>query len=413
MPELKFEITKRMFNPHFYPLLKDYRHRWEIYRGGAGSGKSHHITQKLILKSLESKRTIMVCRKYGSTLRNSTWALFKEVLGQFKMLEYCKILDSSFRIEMPNGSVIFMIGLDDEEKLLSLANVTDIWVEETSEVERDIVFQLDLRLRSLAPSLQIFLSFNPISNKSWLYDFCEINPPKNCLIDLSTYKDNKFLPQSYIDSLEDMARTNPKKYRVFALNEWGADVDGLVYTNWEKKDFDIRKLLDRGCEHLVGMDLGWTDPTTIVDTLYDRPQRTIYIIQEYYQRGATLDEIVQALRDMHLTKSIIRADSADPRAISYFRSEGMRVYAAKKGAGSVNTGIAFLQNHKIYVLPTLKHTISSLENFVYLKDKDGFLTDKTDHEFSHIPDALRYAYSDIYKSGKVKTLNKTKFGIWG
>ena len=50
---LKLQINKRIFNDKFYPLLFDYSHRWEVYLGSAGSGKSYFISQKLIIKAIK------------------------------------------------------------------------------------------------------------------------------------------------------------------------------------------------------------------------------------------------------------------------------------------------------------------------------------------------------------------------
>jgi hypothetical protein len=53
-----------------------------------------------------------------------------------------------------------------------------------------------------------------------------------------------------------------------------------------------------------------------------------------------------------------------------------------------------------------------LENFVYLKSKTtGEYTEETDHQYSHAIDACRYAYSDIYTQTKLKTFNKSAFGL--
>ncbi|MBQ8993841.1 MAG: phage terminase large subunit, partial [Turicibacter sp.] len=66
---MQLNISSNVFSPKFLPLLSDYSHRWEIYKGSAGSGKSHFITQKLLIKALNEKRRVMVCRRYGTTMR--------------------------------------------------------------------------------------------------------------------------------------------------------------------------------------------------------------------------------------------------------------------------------------------------------------------------------------------------------
>lgn len=114
---------------------------------------------------------------------------------------------------------------------------------------------------------------------------------------------------------------------------------------------------------------------------------------------------------MHIKKHKIYVDSADPRAISYFSGKGIRAEGAKKGRDSVSTGISFLQNHKIICHSNCKNVAAELENYVYLKDRaTGQLCEsKTNHDYSHSLDALRYAYSDLYTGGKKFRIIKTRF----
>ena len=330
----------------------------------------------------------------------------------FGIYDYCKVNKSDRTIILPNGSTLIFTGLDDETKLLSLQNISDVFIEEVYECSKDIIEQLNLRMRGNAPNQQIFMAFNPISSKHWLYDYCEINPPDSFFYHVSTYKDNRFLPIEYIKSLEDLLVRNPRKAEVFVKGNWGALVDDLVYPNHEIRDLDVTELLQNNAlEVRCGMDVGFIDPTAIVTTLYDKENSTIYIIDEYYKRGATLDDAVDAIiNKMKIKKHRIYVDSADPRAIKYYSSKGIRAEGAKKGKNSVQTGITFLQNHKIVCSSNCKNVAAELENYVYLRDKatGQLCEDKTDHNFSHSLDALRYAYSDLYTSKKFRII-KTNF----
>ena len=158
---------------------------------------------------------------------------------------------------MPNGSTLIFTGLDDETKLLSLQNISDVFVEEVYECNKEIIEQLNFRMRGKAENQQIFMAFNPISSKHWLYDFCEINPPKSFFYHVSTYKDNRFLTAEYVAALEETLITNPRKAEVFVKGNWGALVDDLVYPNHEIRDFDIIELLQNNAlEVRCGMDMG-------------------------------------------------------------------------------------------------------------------------------------------------------------
>ena len=412
MPQIKLNLKKSQFVPKFYPLLLDYTNRWEFWVGSAGSGKSYTIAQKIIIRCCNEKLRVLVCRRYATTLRNSCFALFKEILTKWQLLSYVKIRETDMSITFPNGSQIIMCGLDTEEKLLSLNDISTVWIEEAYEVEREKVEQLNLRMRGAAQNQQLFLSWNPISKQSWLFKFTVEEPPENSIFIHSTYKDNPFLNAEYIAALDEMQTRNPAKYRVYGLGEWGVDTEGLVITNWRKEKFNPMELAASGLEHRCGMDLGWIDKSAIIDTLFDREKRIIYVFNEFYKSGCQPSELAQAIKNMKLERSKIKVDSAEPRTIQFFKNEGINAEGCAKGKDSVKAGYMFLQDCLIIVHPDCQNFINELENFSYIKSKvTGEYTEDTTHEWSHAIDACRYAYSDIYTNKQLKTINKSILGL--
>ena len=383
-----------------------------VWRLLTGSAKSYSITQKIIIRCCNERIKILVCRKYGSTLRNTCFSLFKEVLTKWKLTDLVRIKESDFSITFPNGSQIIMMGLDEETKLLSLNNIGTIWIEEAFEVPKDIVEQLNLRMRSQNENQQIIMSWNPISINSYLYDFAELNPPENSRKIFSTFKDNPFLSKEYIEAMEDMRVRNPAKARIYYYGQYGVNPEGLVIQNWRAEEFDPMHLASLGYEHRVGMDLGWVDKSAIIDSLYDRQNKTIYVFNEFYKSGCQLSELADQIKKMGLQKCKIYVDAAEPRSIQFFRQDGINATACKKGADSVKAGLMFLQDNLIIVHPKCKNFIMELENFSYIKSKlTGEWTEDTTHEWSHAVDACRYAYSDIYTNPKLKTMSKEALGL--
>ena len=412
MGQIQLNLKKSLFVPKFYPLLLDYSHRWEVYMGSAGSSKSYFITQKIIVRCLREKIKVVVCRRTATTIRNTCFSLFKDIVAKWKLTPFIKIRETDFNIKFPNGSEIIFMGLDEETKLLSLNNIGAIFIEEAFEVPKAIVEQLNLRLRGNNPNQQIYMAFNPISKNHWLYDFCEVNPPSSFLYTHSTFRDNPFLNTEYIHELEELYVRNPAKARVFCDGNWGTDPEGLVLTNWRTEDFDPLALAASGLEHRAGCDLGWIDKTAIIDTLYDRTNKIIYVFNEFYKSGCQLSEIAAAIGDMNLKKNKVFVDAAEPRSIQFFRQEGINAVACSKGKDSVKAGLMFLQDHLIVVHPKCKSFITELENFSYIKSKQtGEWTEDTTHEWSHAIDACRYAYSEIYTQTKLKTFNKSALSL--
>lgn len=412
MAQIQLNLKRNLFSPTLFPMLLDYSNRWEVYLGGAGSGKSYFITQKLIIRCCSEPIKILVCRKYGSTIRNSCFALFKEILNKWKLTPYVKIRETDFNIKFANGSEIIFLGLDEETKLLSLTNISTVFIEEVYEVQKEMVEQLNLRMRGNNANQQIIMAFNPISRNHWLYDFCEINPPDSFYFSKTTFRDNPFLSEEYVKSLEELIIRNPSKARVYTEGLWGVPSEGLVITNWRKEEFDPMELAARGFEHRVGMDIGWIDKSAIINTLYDKENRTIYVFEEFYKSGCQLSELVDAIGSMRIGKTKLYVDSAEPRSIQYFKKEGINAYPCNKGKDSIKAGLMFLQDHLIIVHPSCQNFITELENFSYIKSKvTGEYTEDTTHEWSHAIDACRYAYSDIYTNKQMKTLSKSALGL--
>ena len=412
MANIVLNLDKSLFSPKFLPYLLDYTHRWEFWMGSAGSGKSYTITQKLIIRACREKIKILVCRRFATTIRNTVFSTFKEVLGKWGLMPYVKINESDFRIRFENGSEIIFLGLDNEEKLLSLNNVGCIFVEEAYEVPQNIIEQLNLRMRGQNDFQQLILAWNPISKSSYLYEFSVKKPPASSIFIHSTYKDNPFLNQEYIDALEELYTRNPQKAKIYCDGEWGADAEGLVFSNWRVEEFDALTLSSSGLQHRCGCDLGYIDATTIVPSLYDKNTNRIYIYDEFYKSGCQLDKVYEAMIDMQLNKTKIYMDSAEPRSIDYFKRKGINAVPCLKGAGSVKARITFLQNHEIIIHPKCKHLIEEFSNFAYEKDKQGnYIEDSYTHQYSHGIDGLGYAYSDIYTKGNIRVLDKSVLGL--
>ena len=220
------KIPKRVFNKSFYPYLND-KHRYLIFYGGAGSGKSYTIAQFITYYLLSRKKfNLLVVRNTGKSNRDSTFALLKQIITKWKLYKIFKINESDLRIRclLNNNEVIFA-GLDDVEKLKSITfskgELTTIWIEEASEIQESDFNQLDVRLRGKGTNKQIILSFNPIDVNHWLKKRFFDRQDDNVCIFHSTYKDNDYIDEEYKKLLESYKDTDEYYYNVYCLGQWG------------------------------------------------------------------------------------------------------------------------------------------------------------------------------------------------
>lgn len=395
---INLNIDTSIFNDVYLPALTS-TEKFQVFYGGAGSGKSYFIAQKIIYKCCVSKRRVLVIRKTLASQRDSCWKLIVNVLNDWGLLRACTVNRSYFEITLPNGSEIFCKGLDDPEKIKSIADVTDVWVEEATELTEEDFDQLVLRVRSPKPNNQFFVSFNPISKANWVYKrwFAEgvLIDPTDTLIIHSTYKDNKFLSEQYIKSLEEMISTNPTYYKIYAKGEF-CTLDKLVFNNVTVKKLSVQEYLDKDhTQVLVGMDFGFAnDISTIVES-YLTPQTGLwYVRRSWGSNGRTNDELAAQLQHMGLHKCKIIADCAEPKSIQELKNLGiMRIRPSVKGRDSVIHGIQKMQQFNIVVDPERNNgLVYEFENYSWQKDKKtGEYINEPVDRYNHYIDALRYS----------------------
>jgi phage terminase large subunit len=236
MPEeIKVQLPKRAFNTSYIDYLDD-ASRYLVFYGGAGSGKSYFIAERYILHLMQRPMTnILVVRAVGNTNRDSTFALFKQIISKWGLNQLFKVTESDLRITCTNGNSVIFKGLDDSEKLKSITfakgELTDIWIEEASETLEADFNQLNIRLRGKGTQKQIVISFNPIDINHWLKKRFFDRKDDDVKILHTTYRDNRFLDDEYIALLESYKTTDPYYYDVYCLGTWGVFGDSIFDKN--------------------------------------------------------------------------------------------------------------------------------------------------------------------------------------
>lgn len=390
--DINIAINSRVFNETYYPHLRS-DERFQVYYGGAGSGKSRFVAQKLILKLLENpEHKLMVVRQTYATHIDSTFEELIEVLKQYQILEYCRVTKAPLSITLPNKAKIIFKGTDEETKLLSISGITLVWVEEAYEITEQIFEQLTLRLRGGALKKEFYLTFNPITEDSWLKDYFFEHPPEDTLILKTTYHDNKFLDPEYIQELERKKQTNPQYYMVYCLGNWGT-YGKTVYNNWTERAFNRREV--EKLPMIVGLDFGFTsDPTALVQSHVDETNKIVYVSRGFCETGLHNSDIADLIKEMGLSKSVIMADSAEPKSIAELQKLGIRrIEGASKGKDSIRAGIQRIQEYQLVVHPDLDWFIKELRNYSYKQDRvSGKYTSEPVDKYNHGQDAFRYSF---------------------
>lgn len=285
MYEVDFSELPDMVNDWIADMWED-RKRYIVCKGGAGSGKSVGIAQILTYRVIaEPGHKVLVVRKVGKDLRESCFSLIKETISSYSCSELFETNKTDMTLTCLNGNRFIFRGLDDVEKMKSINGITDIWVEEGTELDVKDFRQLNIRLRgkSRYPH-QMFISFNPVSATHWLKpEFFDKRKTDSTVIE-TTYKDNKFLDAEAIKVLEDFKDTDPYYYSVYCLNQWGvtgktvfpAQIVTLRIVALQQQERIIRSGLftyDYKDEQIVDESIEWVDEEDGYITIYSEPKK--------------------------------------------------------------------------------------------------------------------------------------------
>lgn len=407
MPSIKVNISKSVFNKCYLPFLKD-KSRYQVLYGGAGSGKSYFIAQKLIFQHLKTKgKNTLIVRKFANSNRTSTFPLIKQVISDWNLSKLFKINKSDMTISCVNGNQIVFKGLDDVEKIKSITFennlLTDIWIEEASEIIEDDFQQLDLRLRGFSKykiPFQIMLSFNPVSDTSWLKKYFFDKPKNNAKVIKTTYLDNEFVDDAYKQKMETLKKEDEMYYKIYALGEWGT-LSNKIYTKYEVIDLTgwlvANKLADNKVFDQIywGLDFGFNHPSALIKVGIKDDE--LYILDEFYKSGLTNMELIEEAKKIVDKNEIIIADSAEPARIKEFKKEGFKIRAAKKGPHSVMEGIEWIRRKMIHIDESCTNFYSEIDVYSYKTDKNGNALEEPVNFKDDAMAALRYAVEPLRK----------------
>lgn len=398
-------MTVKDVNPHFDDFLFDWSTKFQFLVGGYGSSKSYHVALKIILKLLEEKRTALVVREVYDTHRDSTFSLLSELIEDLELAHVVRVTGSPMQIKFPNGSKIIFKGMDKPAKLKSINNVSLIWLEECSEIKYEGFKELLGRLRHPTLPLHMILSTNPVSKDNWSYlHFFQDEEAQRFILDderlyeertiitnntyyhHSTADDNKFLPESYVEQLEEMKEYDIDLYRIARRGRFG--INGKrVLPQFEVQPHE--KVLAMMNEinmpmNFVGMDFGFEESyNAVLRMTVDVEKRWLFIYWEYYKNKQTDDETVEDLKEFIQTRERIIADSAEPKTIRYFKKMGFNMKPAKKFQGSRLSNTKKMKRFKrIICSDECKNTIRELKTLTYAVDKKG---KRIDDEFNIDP----------------------------
>lgn len=377
-------FSKKDFNEIYLPYL-DSEERFLVFFGGRGSGKSVFIAQRYLYRCLkEPYFRLLYCRKVGRTVRNSQFQLFKDLIQRGGLSDLFHIKEAAMEIDCINGNIMVTAGMDDVEKIKSIQEITDVWMEEATEFTRDDLIQLNLCVRTPKGTNQLILSFNPISKANWIYESFFVRKEFEAVIVKTTFLDNRFLPPSYALEMERLKGMDENKYLYSALGEWGGIMEGVVFERYSLID-----AIPEGCEIVYGLDFGFNHPTALTKVGFK--DDNVYVQLIFYKSGFTNNDLINWFTRLQMKGEPIYCDAAEPQRIEEIYRAGYNAKPANKDDKSVRNGIDLIKSKNLFITNDSSELIKEIATYVWAKDKNGRTLEEPVKFFDDACDSMRYA----------------------
>lgn len=395
---------------HKYKEIFSTKKRYTILMGGRGAGRSTVASQKMLAKLIAPEYFRCALMRFILTdIRNSNFREIKDRAEEQGILDQLDINESQMSISYGDNSIqahAFRKSSGDQKaKLKSLANYTDVWIEEADEVPEADFIQLDDSLRTVRSTISLMFTLNPPPRTHWIikrWFKLENSEQSKFYIPKCTHEDVLYIRTDWKDNAVNIDTNTQRRYEEYRLSNpehyWNMikgyvpeTVVGRIYEGWKEIDevpHEARLLC-------YGLDFGFNpDPSAIV---------AVY----YYNGGYIFDEITYQteLDNEHLAlilkakpKAPIVADSAEPKSIEEMYKYGVSVLPCVKGADSIRFGIKHVQSLRISFTATSYNLKKEYENYAWKVNKDGEDVGVEDPKCAnHLMSAGRYALNTFIK----------------
>ncbi len=368
----------KVFDYNYDAYKQNYR--YIVNQGGTSSSKTFSTLQLLVAICLKYEKQIDIVGLSVPHLKSGVLNDMPFVCEQFGINFDSNYSASDRVLKIGKGKMNFL-AFDKLGKAHG-GRRDLLYMNEANHLNYNIVEQLMVRTRE-----NIFIDYNP-TNEFWVHTKLMRDEPEKTKLIKSTYKDNQYLEQTIIDMIESK-KGNNNFWRVYGLGELGI-AEGLVFDNFEVEEFDK----NRFSRYYNGLDWGFSnDPFACVRVAVEND--ILYVCDEIYQKKLLNKDSAPLVKNL-IENEYVYCDSAEPKSIAEFRSLGVNALECKKGAGSVESGIKYMQSFKkIVIHPTCPNTASEFRNYEWKTDKNGDYLPMPIDAFNHAIDAIRYALNDL------------------
>jgi len=365
--------------------------RYVFLRGSSRSSKTISALQYLIIEAIKTPDiSITIARATQVSIKNTILVDFKDIMSQIGIW-YDGIFNKVDMVyTFPNKSIIRFVGLDDTTGRLRGLKSSMVMIDEINTIDRNSFVQLDIRCEGL-----IIGCYNPEVEEDW-WGF-EYEKKENAALYVSTYKDNPFLDDKIIKSIEELKDLDYELYQIYAMGKLVPPREKIYQQpqTFTGSPSNIKATY-------IGLDFGYASDECGVVRVDIDGEGKVYATELLYEVGLTNQDLMFRLREIGIDKNYeIVADSSEPKSIEELRRGGFKIRGVKKGDGSVLYGIQKLRTQKVFLNATSKNLISEFQTYKFKRDRQGRLTNTPEGK-DHLLDPLRYVVMEFLDKPKQK-----------
>jgi len=392
--------------PHFNDWFNnDYeKHTFSILKGGRGSGKSTSAARRFVKDILKYPINIVVMRKNHNTISTSVYEELVQAINDLGVRDEFRCIggDKPSIKRIRTGQRFIFIGGQEPDKIKSIKTssypIARLWIEELIEFRtyEEVKVIIDSIIRAELPdglTYKVIFTYNPPKRKAhWcnkLYNSHSI--PENTIINHSTSFVNPHLSKDFLEEAENVRVKNEARWR---WNYGGEAIGGGIvpFSNLEFRPITDQEIMMFDNIN-QGIDWGYkAGALCFLRAHFNKTKFILYIFAEIYGVKIANKILAEKIIANRYNDIMIIADSEDPKSIDDVKSYGIKCRGAKKGPGSVEHGLEWLDNLTAIVIDPVRcpNAAREFENIDYQIDKNGNVMSKLEDGDDHSIDCARY-----------------------
>jgi len=352
-----------------------------VEQGGTRSGKTYNILLWIIFAycNRNTGKVVTITRKTFPSTRATVMRDFIDILKIYGLYNEAHHNKSSSEYKL-FGNLVEFISLDQPQKVRGRKRDL-LFINEANELFFEDWQQLVFRTQD-----KIILDYNPSDEFHWIYD--KVITRNDAEFYQTTYLDNPFINETIVSEIERLKETDEQYWQIYGLGLRGASRSTIF------KYQECEKVPEKASFVAYGMDYGYSnDPTALVSVWRD--DINLYVEEHLYRTHMTARDISRVLGDIGVNRSLVYADSAEPRLNDELRRMGWNIRPSVKGKDSINAGIDLLKRYNIKLVSSSENLIREFRSYKWKEDKSGKLTNQPEDDNNHLVDSLRYATYSI------------------